>query len=177
MEFSDETWLPVPGFESLYSVSSRGRIRREACVRLNGGRETRHAAKLRKPHTNLEGYLCVCLYPLVGGKKSFRVSVLVLTAFVGPRPVGLECAHGDGNKQNNQLSNLRWATKEENAADRKLHGTNAEGERSGRAILKAEQVRAIRSDKRTQRAIAADYGVAHTTIHAIKSGVNWASLE
>jgi hypothetical protein len=48
---------------------------------------------------------------------------LVLEAFVGPRPAGHEAAHGDGDKTNNALANLRWATPKENAADRYRHGT------------------------------------------------------
>ncbi len=51
------------------------------------------------------------------------VHQLVLEAFVGPCPSGLECRHLDGNPDNNQLENLRWGTRLENMADKKLHGT------------------------------------------------------
>jgi hypothetical protein len=52
-----------------------------------------------------------------------RVHRLILEAFVGPAPDGLECRHLDGDKSNNQISNLCWGTKLENRADRIKHGT------------------------------------------------------
>lgn len=52
------------------------------------------------------------------------VHVLVLTAFVGPAPAGLNGLHGDGNPANNQVGNLRWGTQKENMEDRSKHGTH-----------------------------------------------------
>lgn len=49
----------------------------------------------------------------------------------------------------------------------------AKGERNGFSKLTAEQVREIRADTRTQQQIADQYGVARTTIGAIKRGKNW----
>lgn len=62
----------------------------------------------------------------VGGTVTCRcVSELVLTAFVGPRPSPThDAAHMNGNKDVNWLSNLQWATKKENAAHKRLHGTH-----------------------------------------------------
>lgn len=45
-------------------------------------------------------------------KHSFSVHRLVLLAFVGKN--NLECNHKDGNKQNNNLSNLEYVTSSEN---------------------------------------------------------------
>lgn len=50
------------------------------------------------------------------------------------------------------------------------------GEESPGAKLTAEQVRAVRADRRTHRRIAADYGVSHYAIQRIKSGKTWNSL-
>lgn len=168
LEKSIERWVPAPGFEGLYSVSSIGRVRREACVKSRP-----LPARMLSPYERKDGYLAVQLYPLKGEKKVFIVNVLVLLAFVGPRPAGMDSAHGDGDIRNNCLTNLRWATRKENAADRKLHGTNTQGERNGRALLCEAKVRAIRADKRKLREIAADYGVSHSTIHYAKCGRNW----
>lgn len=55
---------------------------------------------------------------IVDGKHTVRyVHHLVLEAFVGPRPPGMEACHFDGNAQNNRLENLRWGTSAENKAD------------------------------------------------------------
>lgn len=46
---------------------------------------------------------------------------LILEAFVGPRPPGLEACHNDGNPLNNRLGNLRWDTHESNMEDLRRH--------------------------------------------------------
>lgn len=46
---------------------------------------------------------------------------LILEAFKGPCPEGLECCHNDGDAGNNRLENLRWDTRESNLADKARH--------------------------------------------------------
>lgn len=45
-----------------------------------------------------------------GVRRHARVNILVLESFVGRRPDEMVCAHKDGNRVNNRLDNLRWAT-------------------------------------------------------------------
>lgn len=111
-----ERWLPVPGLDR-YEVSDRGRVR---------GRR----GHLLRPSPNQSGHLRMSLY-VGGGRRSFLVHQLVLTAFVGPCPPGLECCHGDGDPTNNRLGNLRWDTRPSNMADRRRHT----GDRRRRAVL------------------------------------------
>lgn len=50
---------------------------------------------------------------------------LVLEAFAGPFPAGMEGCHSDGNPLNNAASNLRWDTRSANQKDavrQKTHG-------------------------------------------------------
>lgn len=74
---------------------------------------------------------------------------LVLEAFVGPCPEGMECCHNDGDNSNNRLGNLRWDTKRSNESDKSKHGTNNQGERHGMSKFTADIVRAIRADYAT----------------------------
>lgn len=125
----NEVWKPVVGREGLYEVSDRGQVRsldrylRAACggSRLHRGRTLKSRAVNRSSK-----YLRVSL----GGadKPVYRsVHVLVLEAFVGPRPTpNHDACHGDGDPLNNRLENLRWATKSENQRDRVRHGTHHE---------------------------------------------------
>ena len=53
-----------------------------------------------------------------------RIHLLVMLAFVGPRPEGLETRHFDGNHLNNSLENLRYGTSSENSMDEVRHGTH-----------------------------------------------------
>jgi hypothetical protein len=80
------------------------------------------------------GYLSVALYK--NGKiKRLSTHRLVLEAFMGQCPNGMECAHNDGNKQNNKLKNLRWDTPSNNHGDKLKHGTWQGGENNGSAKL------------------------------------------
>lgn len=69
-----------------------------------------------KPYPNNEGYMRVRLYQNGVSKQKF-VHRLVAEKFI-PNPKGLpEVNHIDGNKANNQVSNLEWVT----SSDNKLH--------------------------------------------------------
>jgi hypothetical protein len=71
-----------------------------------------------KIHRDKKGYCRVNLDR--GGKTHSRlVHQLVLEAFIGPRPPGMEgCHYPDPNKGNNRVGNLRWDTHGENAKDK-----------------------------------------------------------
>jgi hypothetical protein len=170
-------WLPIPGWEGLYSVSDRGEVRSEArTVRHPAGVPKQLPTKLLKPQRHGSGYLLVSLCR-EGKPKSFRLHILVLLAFRGPCPAGMEARHLDGDPGNPLLSNLAWGTPIENAADRKAHGTHCQGESHGRAKLTSEAVRRIRRDARSHRVIAQEMGVAQTTVSNIKGGRSWSSLQ
>jgi hypothetical protein len=59
-------------------------------------------------------------------EKPLRKSIhqLVAGAFIGPRPVGYETRHMDGNPTNNVVSNLAYGTKSDNSMDAVRHGTH-----------------------------------------------------
>lgn len=82
-----------------------------------------------------------------GKSTRFPVSRLVLLAFRGPCPPGMECCHfPDRDPGNNKLSNLRWDTRSANRLDAKKHGTLhiMRGEENPRAKLTATKVLKIR---------------------------------
>jgi hypothetical protein len=73
----------------------------------------------------MSGYLYVNL-KRVGSQSQRAVHRLVLEAFVGPCPPGMEGCHNDGDQLNNRLDNLRWDTPSNNKLDSVRHGTHAE---------------------------------------------------
>lgn len=79
-------------------------------------------------------------------RRTLLVHRLVLEAFVGPCPEGLECCHEDGDPMNNTVGNLRWGTRESNYADSVRHGTRPLGERHALAKLTDDIVRKARLD-------------------------------
>lgn len=110
----NEEWRSVPDFEGLYEVSDRGRVRSLRSGRL-----------LKQGRVGKYGHRQILLSPGCGLKaKAMYVHRLVLLAFVGLPPGGLQACHNDGNAGNNCLDNLRWDTQSSNMHDRVKHGTH-----------------------------------------------------
>lgn len=124
------------------------------------------------------GYISIRFW--VDGQETFRyVHELVLSVFVGPRPPGMQCCHGNGTRTDNRLSNLRWATVKENCSDTIKHGRTTTGERNRHAKLTEGDVLAIRkrlADGEKRKAIADEFGVHRNHIDAIATRKFWASL-
>lgn len=124
-----EEWKDIPGFPG-YEASSLGRIRSWLIANGRPGRSAH--PRILKPGPGRSGGKKVTLVRSNGPRRSAPVHQLVLEAFVGPRPAGMECCHfPDRDRSNNRLSNIRWDTKLANAADREIHGTTARGEKNG----------------------------------------------
>lgn len=123
MDATHEEWRPVIGYEGLYEVSSLGRVRSLDRLVKNTHRSTRLAKGVMLALSRREGnnYYVVNLRG-PHGNRYMRVHVLVLEAFIGPRPDGRIACHNDGIHTNNQVSNLRWDTYSENLHDQVRHG-------------------------------------------------------
>ena len=156
-----EQWLDVVGFEGLYEVSNHGQVRSVKTGQIKKPTYSKHEKRF---------YLGLWQNNKVKICKPHR---LVLEAFVGFCPQGMEGCHNDGNALNNNLTNLRWDTPKNNHADKVKHGTTNRGERCGTAKLTLEQVRAIRKDDRLQKIIAKEYEVQQSLISRIKNGIRW----
>lgn len=162
-----ERWLPVVGWEGLYSVSDDGRVRNTRRGRLLSGRGHVH-------------YPAVLLHG-GGGKPTLkRVHRLVLEAFVGPCPNGMEACHIDGDRTNNRLTNLRWDTPRSNMDDKIRHGTTGRGPRNPQAKLTDASVREIRrlfTKGVKQAVLARRYGVTKYCVWDIVHRRRWSHLD
>lgn len=123
-----ERWLPVPDYEDYYEVSSLGRVRsldRRVPTRGNGTRLV--PGRILVLGTYDDGHKHVT-FSVNGKPRTFTVHGVVLAAFVGPRPEGLQVRHfPDRDPANNRLDNLIYGTPKENMEDRdEWHGTNYE---------------------------------------------------
>lgn len=177
----DEIWKPVVGFEDCYSVSNLGRVRSEARRTPNNGGwqvvpERILKLSITKSGRGNGGYPVVNLSAPGRQRRPRLVHRLVLEAFEGPCPSGMEAAHGDGNRANPALSNLRWATPTANNLDKVVHGTQKRGEQHQTAKLTEAQVLAIKADQRLQRVIANEFGISPSNVSLLKSGNSWKHL-
>lgn len=119
---SAEEWRSIPGWSGFYEVSNLGRVRSVDRIVSSGhpGVRMRLQGRVLTPGKGQRGHLDVYLWR--GGKRvKAWVHRLVLLAFVGPCPPGLESRHLDGNPANNSLSNLCWGTRSRNNLDRAIH--------------------------------------------------------
>lgn len=120
------------------------------------------------------GYCRVTLSPPTTRKLVHR---LVLEAFVGPCPEGMECRHyPDFDKSNCKLTNLLWGTRRQNCIDRESSPSARRGERRVNAVLTEDLVRSIRRDFASgvgSRPLSRKYGVNRSTIKNLLRGLVW----
>jgi hypothetical protein len=122
---STEEWRPVRGYEGRYEVSDRGAIRSLGFYSHNRwGTQTWRAGRLLRPGRSSKfGHLGVVLVDRDGVHRTHRVHRLVLIAFRGDPPLGRpDCLHEDDDPTNNQLTNLRWGDRHDNAHDSVRNG-------------------------------------------------------
>lgn len=94
-----EQWRDIPGYEGLYQVSSLGRVKSNK--------------RIKSLRTDKRGYLTVWLCK-DSVQKNYKAHRLVALAFI-PNPENKKTVnHIDGDKQNNCVENLEWATHSEN---------------------------------------------------------------
>lgn len=173
-------WRDVKGYEGYYKVSSLGSIARvDRTVKDKRGYYKRIQGRVLSPGRQNSGHLGVGLCR-DGVVTQLRVHRIVLESFTGACPKGKECRHLDGNPENNNISNLQWATHRENINDREAHGTLPRGETHGYSKLTEDDVRLIRCWLElgyTMGQIAEPFGVSKTTVCRINTGATWSWLD
>ena len=97
-----------------YAISSFGRVKN---VKTN---------RILKAGLNSNGYFLVVLCK-DGVKKSHQVHRLVACAFIDNPDDKLCVDHKNNDRTSNQLTNLRWATTNENQHNKKLSNNNTSG--------------------------------------------------
>ena len=125
-----EIWKDIPEYEGFYQVSNMGQVK--SFIR-------RSLSKILKPFPTSKGYMGVELYG-----KWYAVHRLVLIAFVGTCPEGMECLHSNDIKSDNRIENLKWGTRSQNQLDRYNRRGMPTGESHWNAKLNNYQIRVIR---------------------------------
>ena len=172
-----EQWAPAFGFEGLYEVSTEGRVKSlERTVFRSDGRCLTVKECILKPHCRKSGYLHVVLRK-DNTAHTRTVHRLVLEAFVGLRPHGMECCHCNGVPNDNRLANLRWDTPLENGRDRKAHGTANQGFSNPKSLLTPAEIVAIRHAEGSNGKVAAAFGINAETVRRIRKGIRWSFVE
>jgi hypothetical protein len=177
---STVSYLPIPGFPG-YCVGDDGTIWSSNVESLLDGIVSEDGTqwRLMRPHHLKKGYRIITL-KRNGQEFKKLVHRLVLEAFAGPCPDGMEACHNDGNLLNNMESNLRWDTRSANHLDKRAHGTSARGMRNPQYKLTDEDVREI---KRMlilgygQDTIAFKFNISQSNVSMISSGKTWSHID
>lgn len=144
LEECGEIWVDVKGYEGLYKVSNKGRIKSLARGYKNqygefGAKKefikTQKLNCFNKENKQERGYYVVNLARDDRGKW-IRVHRLVAEAFIPNPEDKKEVNHKDGNKLNNNVSNLEWVTHQENCFHAWRTGLRADCEEERRSKIK-----------------------------------------
>lgn len=186
---TEEIIKPLNGFEGLYEISNLGYV-----IGVERIIEFKNTKRHIKRHINKNipnpknKYIYVYLFK---NNKNYakRLHRLLAEHFI-PNPENKpNINHIDGNRQNNNLSNLEWVTSKENS--RHMYDVlgfktprekidkmreSQKGEKHHKSKLKEEQVLEIRKklkDGYSELFLAKEYGVAPNNIHCIKINKIW----
>lgn len=105
-----ENWADIPGFTGRYQVSDFGRVRSVDRLIVSKNRIYRWKGKVLSPGPAQSGHVSVAL----GRSNSKSVHALVMLAFVGPPPPGMEVLHRNERPADNRLANLKYGSRSEN---------------------------------------------------------------
>ena len=110
-----EEWRDIAEFKGYYQVSNLGNVRSvDRKVNCRWGIKHPIKSKIKVPQKNRGGYYQVNLFGEEAEYKTRLVHRLVANAFI-PNPENKPMVnHLDGNRLNNRVENLEWATASEN---------------------------------------------------------------
>lgn len=147
-----------------------------------GNTRVKHSGNVREviPWTKSNGYQCVSFSS--GGKRLNKyVHRVVLETWLGLND-GLDCNHKNGNKADNRLENLEWATRSQNM----LHSVRVLGHKNGRGeqayYHKATEelvrkIRELRKSGLTYGRIAQMVQLNESWVYRIAVGKAWSHVQ
>jgi len=169
-----EIWKDIKEYEGLYRVSNLGNVKSWHT------HKTGKKGKCLSPKLTPSGYYKVNLYK-DHIQKTFSIHQLVANEFIPNKENKKGVNHIDGNKLNNRLNNLEWATDLENMTHAIKNGlVNNAGEHNGFSKLTDSQVleidQLLSTNTIQQKDIAILFNVSKMTISLIKHRKRWMHL-
>lgn len=159
-----ELWKDVVGYEDYFQISNLGRV------------FSKRTNKILK-FSSAGEYLTISTK--IGGKKgksvNLKVHRMVAIAFVENADNKPMVNHIDGNKKNNNASNLEWTTNAENiqhAVENDL--IKIKNNKSNMSMEKARLIRRIKAENKiTAKQIAEDMNICYHTVKLVLRNETW----
>ena len=177
----DIIFLPIVGYGDAYSISNTGVVMRTSrrtpwkkCPEGAVSRIKPFVPSICKSFINRGGYPQVRIGP-TGHQKTVCVHRLVASAFCA-NPNNLKIVnHIDGNKTNNNFTNLEWVTQKQNVRHSINNGLQKilYGEDSGNSKLTTESVKYIRNSKIPAKLISKELNVSQSLILLVRKFKIW----
>lgn len=177
-EFKDLVTPLYPEIKKGYKISNKNRIystesKKLLSVKIKKHGNGYHSVSLQTTYEN-------CPYTI---SKVYSMHRLIMSVFCPTDNMDkLMINHKDGNKANNDLSNLEWCTPSENSKHALIRGLYVpkKGEECSFSIVNEKIVRGIckkwLSGKYTKKEIADIYGINPSTVWDITNGNSWCHI-
>ena len=170
-----EIWKDIPGYEGLYQASTIGRIRSvDRYITYKNGKEVFTQGKILKICLNTKDRQTVTMSKN-GKVKSYEIQRIMGLTFLGYRPNGYHVCHVDGDKNNNNIKNLRYDSPKENCLDQ-----YRVGKKNPNGVLEIEDVIKIKklysTKKYFQKDLAKMFNVSQTQISKIILGQSYSYI-
>jgi len=181
MGIVEEVWMPVVGWENAYEVSNRGNVRSiDRLVNSKNNTKALRKGKMLKSKIDKYGYV---IYSLISPRKKSYVGAhrLVAMAFITNKENKPTVNHIDGNKLNNNIGNLEWATWTENNRHARSTGLNISSKGEKHYQAKITEVKALEiltlSKTKTTKEISNQLNISPSIVGKIKRRETWKHLE
>jgi hypothetical protein len=161
----EETWLDIEGYENEYRISNFGNV---LSLKSN---------KILKPMISGQYKYLTVVLSKKGKVKRFYIHRLVAKHFL-PNPENKYTVnHINGNKFDNNILNLEWATPSEQNNHAYINKLKLAGENCNLSKLKEFEVLEIFKDKTSKlKDIAKRYNISEGTVSQIRRKIIWKQL-
>ena len=171
-----EVWKKVEGFKG-YEISNLGRVKSlQRYVDNHSGFKKLLKEKYLKNHISKTGY-CIVDLKENNKRKTFKVHRLIAIHFI-EKIEGKEFVnHIDGNKLNNEISNLEWCCIAENNKHARETGlVDQNGYKSNKASFTKEQALFIKESNKSIKELSIYFNVSFSTIYRIKKQITYKNI-
>jgi hypothetical protein len=167
----------IPGYDGRYFINEKGEVWSVAARRLMSQQwDEKHPYPWLLLRCSDGKLRTVAVHRMMG-----RTWLELPPGLIGSKKGEYCINHKDGNKQNNNATNLEWITCEENVRHAWITGLNqSAGEKSSNTKLKSAEVRRIRKDfisGKSLSSLANEYKMSVQGIHDICRFRRWKSQD